>query len=376
MKDGCRLAIFLAAVLAGACPPAGGQAPDLSGVPAPGTDVRVKSAEELRLEDVIDAAYRRCFRFFRIGEVRLELRIPFGQNGEREGATGFTQRIFRGGKAGPEAIWEQAALLFRSADFTAYLEGLREDGDRVVSFDLERQSVAVYRDSGLFQALAEGPYPGTRVRVYLLKTSREIAPGDLYDYLYCVGSLGMDCSGFITYIQRSVAAAYQADLNALLAAESGLPESQPTRSLGLRFYRPEAGHAERVEDRIENLRPGDVILFRGRSLSFRHSAVIQSADPAGGVIRYLQCTDWAPRAERGVHESFITFDPDYPERRLGAESCVWTQSLAPAFPGEPGLRYWRNDGDRYRSYQAAGGSIVVRLKALKRCIEAVEPGFF
>ena len=361
MKLHCSLPgrlLILAALLV-ACIAAGAQAP------VPDQGFRAKSALELRLEKVIDDVYRRCFRSYYFGGRRLALRIPFGQSGERPGSPGFRQRIFLNGKGEPEAVWEQAEGLFRTEAFADYLNRLREGGLRVVSFDLERKSAAVYRDSGLFRAVAEGPYPGTRTRIHLLKTDGSVGVPEIYDYLYCVGSLGMDCSGFVTCVQRAVARACGADL-----------DLRPAESLGLWFYDPGAGYTEQVDDRIVNLRPGDIVLFRGRTLTFRHSAVIQSVDPAGGVIRYLQCTDWAPREERGVHESFIYFDPDRPQSRLSDDACVWTQELSPAFPGEPGLRYWRNDGDRYRSYQAAGGSVVVRIRALKHCIEADEPGFF
>jgi hypothetical protein len=374
---GCkRLAMVLAVVLADlGMVGSGVAAADGDNLPQVRTE-RVKSEEEFRLERVIEQAYRRCFRSFRVGGAQLDLRIPFGQSGERAGSPGFRQRVFLDGKGEPEAIWEQIDALLQSGRFAAYIGRLNSEGDKTVSFDLMQRSAAVYHDPGLFAAVRDGPYPGTRVRVYVLKQDREIAAADIYDYLYCVGSLGMDCSGFITCIQRSLAGAYGTNLDELIASRLGVAAAQVPRLVGLWFYRPESGYSERVEDRVENLRPGDIFLFRGRSLTFRHSAVIQSIDIRGGVIRYLQCTDWAPRDQRGVHESFIYFDPGHPECRLGDDSLAWTQELAPAFPGEPGLRYWRDDGDRYRSYQAAGGSIIVRLKAVKRCIEAAEPGYF
>jgi hypothetical protein len=54
----------------------------------------------------------------------------------------------------------------------------------------------------------------------------------------------------------------------------------------------------------------------------------------------------------------------------------WLQQIRPTFIGEPGLQYWRNDGDRYRAYQEEGGSLVVRLNLIRELLESVEPGFY
>ncbi len=132
--------------------------------------------------------------------------------------------------------------------------------------------------------------------------------------------------------------------------------------IGLWFYKPGEYNVEVVEDKIENLRPGDIFLFRGRGEIFRHSAVIQSIDFVKGVIRYIQCTDWAPQIERGVHESFINFDPSNSGISLKNKSVEWKQEIYPTFVGEAGLKYWKNDGDRYRAYRQSGGSVIVRLK--------------
>jgi hypothetical protein len=94
-----------------------------------------------------------------------------------------------------------------------------------------------------------------------------------------------------------------------------------------------------------------------------HSAIVQSVDFSAGLIRYLQCTDEAPPAERGVHESFIRFDPAQPGLSLKDPSLIWSQARHPPFPGEkPGT--FPDDGTRFRAYPEQGGGRVVRIKIL------------
>jgi hypothetical protein len=52
------------------------------------------------------------------------------------------------------------------------------------------------------------------------------------------------------------------------------------------------------------------------------------------------------------------------------------QTIEPAFVGETPLRYWKNDGHRYRSYQEEGGALIVRLKTIQALLEAAEPQFY
>jgi hypothetical protein len=94
-----------------------------------------------------------------------------------------------------------------------------------------------------------------------------------------------------------------------------------------------------------------------------HSAIVQSVDFSAGIIRYLQCTDEAPLAQRGVHDSYIHFDPARPAISLGDPSLVWSQTRYPPFPGEKASPF-SDDGERYRAYPELGGGRVVRLKAL------------
>jgi hypothetical protein len=253
-------------------------------------------------------------------------------------------------------------------------------GDKTVVFDLERRRVSVLFDPTLNDLLRGGPYPGTRTKVYVLKRGSGISVMDVYNFLYCIGSVGLDCSGFIFNVQNAVAGALGQNLEKKAAAALGVAPGQIRRIVGLWFFNPESSYASAVDDRIENLRPGDVILFRGRvpgrGIRFRHSAVIRSIDFESGLITYLQCTDWATPKQRGVHESRIRFDPSRPGARLSDPSLEWLQSIEPAFDGETPLRYWRNDGHRYRSYQEQGGSLIVRLEMIQSLVEEREPRFY
>jgi cell wall-associated NlpC family hydrolase len=343
---------------------------------SPADGGRRKSPEELRLEYLIEAAYRQCFRTYWIAGRSLTLRLPFAQNEERQGSPDYAQSIFLGGKGSPDQVWAQVDALLDSELFDEYIWALQQPGEKVIEFDLELGSYAVYFDPILAEQLAQGSYPGTGTLVYVLKSDSEITEVEVYNYLYCLGFLGLDCSGFVYYIQKSIAAAYACDLDEELAQTWGTAAARVPEVVGLWLFDPGSGYAEQVEDTIESLRPGDILLFLGREHTYRHSAVIQSIDTIGGRIRYLQCTDWAPQRERGVHASQILFDPGEPALRLSHSSVRWLQQVRPTFVGEPGLEYWRNDGDRFRAYLREGGSLVVRLRLIRELLESVEPGFY
>jgi hypothetical protein len=341
---------------------------------------RLKTATELELEAIIDRAYRRCLRTYTVAGEELLLRIPFGQCGERPGSPGFYQRIFLGGKGRPDTIWSEIDRLLRTDEFARYVRLLRRPGEKTVVFDLERRQFSVFFDPELNNLLRQGPYPGTRTRVYVLKSDSRISTQDVYNFLYCVGSVGLDCSGFIYNVQGQIAAAFGVDLDRTVSAVLDTTPDRLRRIIGLWFFDPDRSFCEEVEDRIDRLRPGDMILFRGRvpgrGIWFRHSAVIQSVDYDLGMIRYLQCTDWATPEQRGVHDSRVLFDPSEEDLSLGDPSLEWLQTIQPTFAGETPLRYWKNDGHRYRSYQQQGGSLVIRLGIIKALIQAREPDFY
>jgi len=347
---------------------------------APPDCIRVKTQLEIDLERVIDKAYRSCLDTRKVGGSDLVLRIPFGQSGERRGSPGFEQRIFLGGKGDPGKIWAEIDRILASDEFAAYVALLQRPGNKAAFFDLEQRRVSVLFDPTLNDLLRQGPYPGTRTRVYVLKRGCRISGVDVYNFLYCIGAVGLDCSGFIFNVQEAIAAAFGQDLEEATAAALGVDADRVRRIIGLWFFDPESSYSETVEDRIENLRPGDIVLFRGRvpgrGIWFRHSAVIRSVDFESGLIHYLQCTDWATPEQRGVHDSWIRFDPADPQVSLSDPSLEWLQRIEPAFVGETPLRYWKNDGHRYRSYQEEGGSVIVRLKMIQALIRGAEPHFY
>jgi hypothetical protein len=203
----------------------------------------------------------------------------------------------------------------------------------------------------------------------VLVSGRGIEETDVYNYLYCVGLAGMDCSGFVWHVLSYLAKAGGLDLGRSLSRALGVRGGDdPSRYAGTAFYNSRSSQILAVDDKIANLCPGDILLFRGYDGEMSHSAVIQSVDLRSGVVRYLQCTDEAPLAERGVHESFIYFDPANPQVSLGSSSLNWTQKRYAPFPGEKESPF-SDDGERYRAFSSLGGGRVVRLRPLAPVVE-------
>ena len=136
------------------------------------------------------------------------------------------------------------------------------------------------------------------------------------------------------------------------------------------LFRSRSTELIQVKDELRNLAPGDVILFRDDKGRAVHSAIIQSIDLKAGTLRYLQSTDEAPLAERGVHDSYIYFDPAKPELSLKDPALRWTQKRFPPFPGEQASPF-SEDGERYRAYPEFGAGKVVRLKAMAAPIKRI-----
>jgi hypothetical protein len=203
-----------------------------------------------------------------------------------------------------------------------------------------------------------------------------VSEADVYNYLYAVARAGVDCSGFAYHVLEEVAKAFGLELEQELGRMLGVSARQVSGRIGLWFFDPARGYTEEVADRIGELRPADLILFRGSDGAFKHSAVIQSIDLSSGIIRYLQSTDWATEIERGVHQSTIRFDPSRLEVSLDHYSVRWLQQVRPPFPGEREPRNWRTDRDRYLWYPEAGGSRIVRLRLVAAVLAAAEPRFY
>jgi hypothetical protein len=325
------------------------------------------------VERVIEEAYRLCFQTHILGGKVMNLRMPFAQNNERDKLTEEEWGFLGGGKGNPAFLWEKINQILDSEGFKKYTEALSDGREKVIIFDLPSQNWTVSRDLFDIARMKAGSYRGLLHRPYVLTSGRGLEESDVYNYLYCVGLIGMDCSGFVWHIQSYIAKSGGVDLGRTLARALGAARGEdPSRYAGTGFYNSKSSQIISVKDEIRNLRPGDIILFRAEDGGMSHSAVIQSVDFANGTIRYLQCTDEAPLSERGVHESFIYFNPAVPALSLSSPSITWTQSRYPPFPGEKASPF-SDDGKRYRAFPEKGGGRVVRIKAVSEVIELKFP---
>jgi hypothetical protein len=295
--------------------------------------------------------------------------MPFAQDHERDALTEGDWGFVGGGKGNPALLWDWINEVLETDDFKTYADTLSDGKEKVIIFDLPGQSWTVSRDLFDIGRMKAGSYRGLPHRPYVLSSGRGIEDTDVYNYLYCVGRVGMDCSGFVWHVLVYVAAAGGMDLGRTLGRALGVRKGEdPSYYAGTWFYNSRSSQIAAVKDELKSFRPGDIILFRSKDGQMAHSAIIQSINAETGVIRYLQSTDEAPLAERGVHESFIHFDPAHPERSLADPSLQWTQARYPPFPGEKAGPF-SDDGERYRAYPEHGAGRVVRIKALGPIIE-------
>jgi cell wall-associated NlpC family hydrolase len=321
------------------------------------------------IEAVIEEAYQECFRTYIIAGKVMTLHLPFAENNERSELAGRNLAVPWGGKGDPLGIWDQIDILIASPDFTRYAEALSDNREKIVIFDLATRSWSTTKDWYAIDQMKAGVYQGLPHQPRVLTKARGITPPDIYNYLYSVGRLGVDCSGFVWYVLTSVARAGGLDLNKALARYLGAPRpSSAAWYIGTWFFDPRNRNLEVVKDEVRNLRPADVLVFRGEDGTTSHSAVIQSVDMARGTIRYLQSTDVAGQNDRGVHESLITFDPRTPAVSLRDPAVVWHQRRSAPFPGEAGGDF-QDDGQRYRAWPELGGGAIVRLKMMRKLVE-------
>jgi hypothetical protein len=360
--------------------------PALAGAAAPAVDPRLSSpggsdADYLAafsqasvdwgtgVEAVIENAFRSCFRTYIIAGKVLTLHLPFSENNERSELAGVTLPVPGGGKADPLALWDGISDRIASTDFSRYVAELSDGHEKIVKFDLATHTWSTTRDWYPISQMKAGVYPGLPHQPWILAKGTGITSADIYNYLYSVSRLGMDCSGFVWYTLSSVARAGGLDLNRALRRYLGAPTAADAPLfIGTWFFDPRNKNLEVVKDEIRNLRPTDVIVFRGDDGSTAHSAVIQSIDRQKGTIRYLQSTDVAEQGDRGVHESFISFDPAKPETSLKDPSLVWHNRRSAPFPGETGVDFW-DDGQRYRAFPKFGGGFVVRLTMIRKLLD-------
>jgi hypothetical protein len=319
-------------------------------------------------ERVIEEAYRQCFQTRILGGKVMNLRMPFAQDRERDKLTEAEWGFLQGGKGNPTFLWKTINELLDSDDFKAYTAALSDGREKVIIFDLPAQTWRVSTDLFDLARMKAGSYQGLLHRPYVLVSGRGLEDTDVYNYLYCVGLVGMDCSGFVWHVLSYVAAAGGVDLGRTLAGVLGVRDGHdPAWYAGTEFYNSRNSQIISVRDEIRNLQPGDIILFRAEDGGMSHCAVIQSVNFSSGVIRYLQSTDEAPPGERGVHDSFIFFNPRNTGISLSHPSLNWTQSRYPPFPGERTSPF-SDDGKRYRAYPELGGGRVVRIEAVSEAI--------
>ncbi|MDR1971278.1 MAG: peptidoglycan endopeptidase [Treponema sp.] len=325
-------------------------------------------------EGIIEEAYRLCFRTRILDGKVITIRMPFAQNNERDKLVDQGWEFLGGGKGDPEFLWQAIETIISSSDFQAYIRTLGDGREQVIIFDIPGQSWTSSRDLFDIARMKAGAYRGLPHRPFVLASGRGIEETDVYNYLYCVGLAGMDCSGFVWHVLSYLAQAGGVDLGRSLSRALGVRDGNtPSRYAGTAFYNSKSPQIIAVDDKLSLLRPGDIILFRGYDGEMSHSAVIQSVDLGTGIIRYLQCTDEAPLAERGVHESFVYFDPANPRLSLADPSLNWTQKRYAPFPGEKESPF-SDDGERYRAFPELGGGRVVRLRPLVPVLERLNRG--
>jgi len=323
------------------------------------------------VESVIEGAFRECFKTYIIDGKVMTLRMPFAQNNERSELANAELPITGGGKSDPSLLWTDIESILGSRDFHAYTSMLSDGREKVIIFDLPSRTWNISVDLFDIARMKAGAYRGLPHRPYVLHGGNGVGNPDIYNYLYCIGRLGMDCSGFVWHVLSYTAARGGLDLGKELRRTLRVPRgAEASLYVGARFFDSKSSALEGVNDAIKNLRPADIILFRGEDGTAVHSAVIQSIDFKTGRIRYLQSTDEAPQEERGVHESFIFFDPAHPEKSLKDSTVVWTQKRFSPFPGEKASAF-SDDGVRYRAYGAFGGGRVVRLRAMAKPLERI-----
>jgi len=323
------------------------------------------------IERVIEEAYRQYFKTRIIDGKIMNIRLPFGENNERNILTGSDWDFVEGGKGTPDILWPIIEEILDSEAFEEYINALSSGRETVFIFDIAGQKWSTSTDLFDIARMKAGSYRGLPHRPYVLNSGKGALESDIHNYLYCIGHVGIDCSGFVWQVLSHIGRRGGIDLGKTLAPAFGIPRGvEPARFVGTSFFNSKNYQIIAVEDKISSLRPADIILFMGSNGSMAHSAIIQSIDFKKGVIRYLQCTDEAPLLERGVHESFINFDPANAGISLKDPSLHWTQKRFAPFPGEKDSPF-SDDGERFRAFSEFGGGKVVRLRALVPVIERI-----
>ena len=254
----------------------------------------------------------------------------------------------------------------RKKTFDDFLN-LSSGRERIIIFDIPERKWSISTDPFIIARMKANSYRSLPYRPYILTSGRGALESDVYNYLYCIGYVGLDCSGFVWHILSYIGRQGGVDLGAVVAPVLGIPSGADSALYaGTAFLNSVNPQVISVNDEIRNLRPADVLLFRDIHGVIVHAAIIQSIDWTKGIIRYLQCNNIAPMEDRGVHDSYIYFDPSNTSVSLKDPSLHWTKLRFGAFPGEE--IPFVDDGERYR-YRLNGGGRVVRLQALVPVVE-------
>ena len=206
------------------------------------------------VEAAIESAYRECFRTFVIDGRIVTLRMPFGENNDRAELAGGGLSIRGGGKADPRLLWEAIGTLIAGADFSAYSSALSDGNEKVIVFDLAKRRWEESHDLFLVARAKAGLYPGLPHKPVVLSTGAGLDQGAVYDYIFAVGGLGMDCSGFVWHCLSTVARAGGLDLPRALGKQAGTSSSYyASLYIGTWFFTPNNRAFELVDDRISKL---------------------------------------------------------------------------------------------------------------------------
>ena len=318
------------------------------------------------VERVIEEAFRACFRTRIIDGRVMNIRMPFAMNNDRDLLSETRWEFVHGGKGTPDMLWPIIDDILASEDFARFVQTLGNGREQVIEFDIPNRRWHSSRDHADIARMRAGLYQGLPHRPLVLVTGGGIEEADVYNFLYSIGHVGMDCSGFVFFVLSHIARQGGLNLGNALRRVIGVPRgADPALFVGTSFFNSRNRYIDAVNDSIINLRPADVLLFRNATGGMSHAAIIQSINFEKGIIRYLQSTDEAPQYERGVHDSFIYFDPARPYVSLNDPSLIWTKQRHAPFPGENPSPF-SNDGERYRAF---GGGRVVRLNILTPIIE-------
>jgi hypothetical protein len=230
-------------------------------------------------ERVMEEAYRLCFKTRIIGGRVMNLRMPFAQNNERDTLLEEGWEFLRGGKGDPEFLWSVIEGIIDSEEFGEYTKSLSDGREKVIIFDIPGQQWSSTRDLFELARMKAGSYRGLPHRPYVLVPGRGAEESDVYNYLYCVGLAGMDCSGFVWHVLSKVAEEGGVDLGGALRRALGVRRGgDPSWYAGTAFFDSGSSQILPVRDEIRSLKPADIILFRGYDGAVSHSAVIQSVD--------------------------------------------------------------------------------------------------